>query len=310
MKKIFGIILVLLFFNTAAHAASLADVRAYVDKSIITIGEKITYTIETDVQKDLKVDFPVVDMTLGGFAIKDFGRENNRKVGKGYVREKQWYLLDTYTVGSYVIPEQKIKIILADGKTKTLKAPEIFVEVKSVMEDDSEDQGLRDIKAPLIVPQDLTGILVISVIVLLLCVGLGFLVWYYKMHAKHKKEIVLLPHEMALQELVRIENMNLLAAHKIKEYYYLVSICLRIYLEDRFALRAPEQTTEEFLDAVISSHSLEGSHINLLREYLYHCDMVKFAKLEPNPEDVEKIMQTTRKFIDETKEDVGGNTQE
>ena len=129
---------------------SLAELRAYVDKSSITIGEKVTYTLEIDADNDLKVEFPSYVSGLGGFVVKDFGKDEKR-IGRHRIRKKQWYLFDTYTTGSYVIPEQRVAIKLPDGKAKTLKSPQIFVEVKSVIDDKNEKTGLRDIKEPLTV---------------------------------------------------------------------------------------------------------------------------------------------------------------
>ena len=87
---------------------------------------------------------------------------------------------------------------------------------------------------------------------------------------------------------------------KIKEYYYLVSLALRTYLENRFSLKAPEQTTEEFLESVVNSDKLEGRHINILKEYLNHCDLVKYAKFDPGNAQAKALVDTTRQFIDET----------
>ena len=172
MKKVLiASFIVSLFFVSATLASGVADseARGFVNTSEITIGEKITYTIEVDAPKEASVEFPDIDITLGGFAIKDFGIAKPRKIGKGNLRYKRWYLLDTYTVGSYVIPEQAIKIVLPDTETYDKKTPEIFVEVKSVMAEGGEDEGLRDIKAPVSVPRDVSGwiIAIISIVVLL-----------------------------------------------------------------------------------------------------------------------------------------------
>ncbi len=281
----------------------LAELRAYVDKSTITIGEKVTYTLEIDTDNDLKVEFPSYVTGLGGFIVKDFGKDE-KKIGRKRTRKKQWYLLDTYTTGSYVIPQQQVTAKLPDGRRETLKSPEIFVEVKSVMSAEGEEAGLRDIKGPLMVKKG-APIFLITAILLILLVAAGLMLrkLYLNKITAQRKEPALTPEEIVFKELERIESLGLLEKSKIKEYYYLVSLALRTYLENRFSLKAPEQTTEEFLGSVINSDKLEGRHINILKEYLNHCDLVKYAKFDPGKAQAESLVDTTRRFIEETAQD-------
>ncbi|MFH2137719.1 MAG: hypothetical protein ABII88_04350 [Candidatus Omnitrophota bacterium] len=307
MKKgIFFLLAGVLSLGIAGKAMALEgelpSVRAYVDKAEITIGEKIKYTLEVDYNKSAKAEFPIIDVEMGGFAIKDFGQEPPRKTGRKSLQEKRWYLLDTYTVGSYVIPQQQIKIILADKQIKKITAPEVFVEVKSVLGQEGQAEGLRDIKSPVSVAADTTRLILVLLGSLLLIAGIMIFWRFCSFRSSRPVLWAALPaHEQAFRELERINSLNLLNEGKIKEYYYLVSNCLRSYLENRFGLRAPEQTTEEFLAEVIATDQLKGRDINRLKEYLQHCDLVKYAKFEPGKSDIEKLMTTTRQFVEETK---------
>ncbi|GEM_PF-680343 len=286
-------------------AVGAAEIVAHVDKSTITIGEKIKYTIEVISNKDTEISFPVYTASMGGFAVKDFGEEGPKKAGPDKVKRTNWYLLDTYTVGPYVIPPQPVVLKFPDGRVATLKSPEIFVEVKSLLkegEESGEEGEIRDIKGPLELAVKMPVLFFGILFLLVLFIG-GLVSWYFY-QKRLKKEMLApprAPHEVALEELNRIEQMGLIAKRQIKEYYYLVSSCLRKYLEDRFGLRAPEQTTEEFIESVTRGNALEGRFVNLLKEYLNHCDLVKYAKLEPNAEEIRKALETTRQFIEETK---------
>jgi hypothetical protein len=77
---------------------------------------------------------------------------------------------------------------------------------------------------------------------------------------------------------------------------------VRRYLEDRFELRAPELTTEEFLDSVQHAPDLSRDHQALLREFLRQADLVKFAGLKPADEDVERSVAAARRFLEETRD--------
>ena len=63
-----------------------------------------------------------------------------------------------------------------------------------------------------------------------------------------------------------------------------VSSILRAYLEGRFGLRAPEQTTEEFLAAAEAEPAFDREQQRTLRAFLAACDAVKFARARPSAE--------------------------
>ncbi|MHC5184367.1 MAG: hypothetical protein ACYSPI_08845, partial [Planctomycetota bacterium] len=82
---------------------------------------------------------------------------------------------------------------------------------------------------------------------------------------------------------------NLVEQGRIKEFYEKLSTCLRHYIENRFQLRAPEQTTEEFLEQLKTSDALRLEHKQQLQKFLEHSDLVKFARYEPNPEQINEL---------------------
>ena len=78
---------------------------------------------------------------------------------------------------------------------------------------------------------------------------------------------------------------------------------MRRYLEDRFELRAPELTTEEFLASVGESPDLSREHQVLLREFLRQADLVKFAGVRPAADDIQQSVDAARQFLEETKQE-------
>ncbi len=289
------------YFNSSAPSDIYFE--AFVDKATATIGEQIKYTIRVSAKEDIAITFPQAGDNLGGFVIKDFGMTSAKKSAEGRSKQEQWYLIDTYTVGPYVIPSQVIQAKYMDGSIKVLNSPEIFVEIKSVIDGSDTEEGLKDIKSPLEIPIDTKTLWLVIISVVVGIIGVSGISWILWWKMRRRAEDVPIPaaHESALNELIRIEGLELLSRGEVKEYYYLVSNCLRNYLENRFALRAPEQTTEEFFESITQSNSLEGHYINLLKDYMRHCDLVKYAKLEPNANQTSDLIVKTREFINETK---------
>jgi hypothetical protein len=89
------------------------------------------------------------------------------------------------------------------------------------------------------------------------------------------------PHEVALKALQELLARGWIEEGRIEPFYVELSCIVRRYIEDRFRLRAPEQTTEEFIREAVSSRLLSQEHQMLTRDFLEQCDLVKFARYEP-----------------------------
>src|ERR1041384_7153374 len=83
-----------------------------------------------------------------------------------------------------------------------------------------------------------------------------------------------------------------------------VSDALRTYLEERFQLRAPERTTEEFLVELQSSPTLIAGQKQTLAEFLASCDLVKFARHEPTESDLRALHGNALRLVEETSPNV------
>jgi len=79
-----------------------------------------------------------------------------------------------------------------------------------------------------------------------------------------------------------------------------VSDTIRVYLEKRFKFHAPERTTEEFLRELQATNLLTPDQKQSLGEFLSVCDMVKFARYEPGPPELQALHDSAVRLIDET----------
>jgi hypothetical protein len=109
----------------------------------------------------------------------------------------------------------------------------------------------------------------------------------------------MLPHEIALQRLE--EARQLMDPEHAREYCFAVSNIIRCYIEERFHVRAPRLTTEEFLrDLVEMRDTMLQPHRALLGEFLEHCDLAKFAGWRYSMPDLEAMHASGRSFIEQT----------
>ena len=165
-------------------------------------------------------------------------------------------------------------------------------------------EGIKDIKGPVSFPANHFFLIIIAAIASL--AALIFLITFFlKRYLKKKTESPFIPREpadqIAYQALAGLKAKDLPRFGKIKEYYIELSDIVRRYMENRFSFRAPEMTTEEFLYFLRESDSLNGAHKNSLKQFLNHCDLVKFAKYGPTGHEIDDSFNFAKKLVDETK---------
>jgi hypothetical protein len=85
-----------------------------------------------------------------------------------------------------------------------------------------------------------------------------------------------------------------------RRYASEVSDAVRHYLEDRFGLKAPEQTTEEFLTDLSRRPTLDQRHQGPLAAFLEQCDLVKFAGWKPGAQELDGLEAAAVWVVDET----------
>jgi hypothetical protein len=108
------------------------------------------------------------------------------------------------------------------------------------------------------------------------------------------------PHEWATRELDRIEALALPQSGHAERFHILVSDTVRRYIELRFDLHAPSQTTAEFLEATKNAPQLTPAQQSLLRDFLERCDLAKFARAEYSVPECASALAMARTFVHET----------
>ena len=80
-----------------------------------------------------------------------------------------------------------------------------------------------------------------------------------------------------------------------------LSAIVRSYLERRYDIRAPELTSEEFLQVAARSQELTAAHRTQLSQFLERCDRVKFAGYRPESSESIDTLAAARAFIEDTR---------
>jgi len=162
-------------------------------------------------------------------------------------------------------------------------------------------EELRDVKPPVEYPSSVPVFLIILVVIIFILIGYIYFLKNRKNILMDSKEIGVFPWEKALSELHQLAQSGLLEQEKFNEFYVKLSEIIRCYLEERFQLRAPEMTTEEFLSHLKNTAELSGNQKDTLKEFMIQSDLVKFAKHKPNVMDAKEHLKIARLLVEQTK---------
>jgi hypothetical protein len=297
---------VLLLFVAAsasaqAEPAGPVTAKSSVEARALTIGTPFRYTIEVTAPTGVEVEMPQIGSAIGDFQVADFGQEPNRDVAGKTVMQR-WYQLVTYATGDQNVPGPVVRYRDPSGEVQFVKVPDALVSVQSLVDaaGATPPTDVKDIKGPVARPRDYTPLLWIVGIGLAL-IGLLFLVMRRLGRKPAGTMVAPRPvHELALEALARLQAAHLIEDGHYEEFYVRLSSIVREYIEARFRLRAPEMTTEEFLQAAQRRAQLAPPHRALLGQFLGEADLVKFARHHPTPADAERAFDAGRDFVRST----------
>jgi len=271
--------------------------KAGFDKIQANVGDKVRYSLEVSGPENIEVRIPGVPINTGNFTVDDavlgssawFG---TRKTTRGIIAR-------SFTLGKNVLPKENINYRhKSSSQWSVMEIPEQSIEIKSLLD---KNTVLRDIKGPVGSPVAGNFVSLVILAVFLVAAGLT-LVYFNRKKERQEKIIKRSAHEIAYEQLERLRVKDLISSGRIKEFYSEISDIVRRYLENRFGFKASEMTTEEFLAKVRESSSLNSGHKSLLREFLFRCDMVKFAKYLPQARDSDGAFDAAKNFVDQTKQ--------
>ncbi len=167
-------------------------------------------------------------------------------------------------------------------------------------------KSIADARPPLWIYPGLKGFLGYSLVVLGLA-ALGYGLW--RLFRKVRRAVQLRrmsPRERALFELAELMAKNLIGHDHVKEFYFELTMIVRLYIERAHAIRAPEQTTEEFLTIVSQDPRFSRDVVRRLREFMQAADLVKYAGVQPSQLSVDNSITTAKTYI-ETDESQASN---
>jgi hypothetical protein len=277
------------------------QIQVKVNRDTIALSDLLLVELHAAVESGYTVQFPKLSDGLTQFKILD-DQDLGKKLGaNNKINISHRYRLEPLTPGECTLPGMEFTFRKEGQDTQdSLNTEPITIQVTTTLPDDP-NQTIADIEDVVEMPTHYLP-WIISVIVAA-AIGLG--IWI-GLRLRPKKAAVIQKvyrpaHEIAFEMLKKLSEEKLVEQGLFKEFYEKLSSCLRQYIENRFRLRAPEQTTEEFLEELRKSDFLKPEYKQELKRFLEHCDLVKFAKYRPDNDQINQSLTMAEKFVDNTK---------
>lgn len=266
----------------------------------LAISDEATLTLTIDYADGVEVDFPPFGKTVGGFAVRDV-RRPLAKTAEGRRVIQEVLTLEPQNVGRMTIYPINVtytdKRPGGDGKQHSLRSEELSINVASMVSpDEASLDGLRPIAGPLALPYPPRYALWAAIAVAAIAAAAAAYWLHRRKAAREAVKHIPTPAELAYEALQRLRESHL-AERDAKLYYVELTGIVRLFIERTRGIRAPEQTTEEFLREIAHREAFPREESMRLRNFLQAADLVKFAAHKPRGEDIEESFRRAEEFV-------------
>ena len=294
MKKKLYLYIALLF----GFLGFAQQISSSIDSTQIKIGSQFNLTIKAKVNAKDKVVFPDGKIfgaleVLESYPIDTVKNDNQYELIKKYG-------LTQFDSGRYVIPKLLVKINQKEFRTDSLS---ILVNDVKV---DTTKQQMYDIKDIIATEEKPMSEWWKLLILLVFIVASGFASYFIikrlQKGKEQKEEFFASPIEKAIAYLQNLDKKQLVQRGDVKEYYSEMTDITRTYIEESIHIPAMESTSSELMEALKKAIADKKMFVNRedlekFKKVLENSDLVKFAKSQPLPFEIETDKKIIDKFL-------------
>ncbi len=293
-------LLVALALALAPTATAAADdgpvvVRSEIDRTSMTMGDQVLFTITVDLIRGYDLVDPGVPRTIGDFEVVDTLTALQTRMTSGATRIQLRYLLTTFALGQKRLPIVVVGYRGPSGVVGQAAAPSGHtIVVRSVVAPGEDTSDIKPLKPPMPVPgaedELLRRALPVASAALFIVAGavLG-------LRIARRRPVPAVEGgspgaaRQALDELERVAGMRLPEQGCVREHYDLVSAALRQFVAHRYGLRAEARTARE-LRAELDRAGVGRAQAQLLCEVLGEAESVRYEERVVYPARAKKAM--------------------
>ena len=265
------------------------------------LSDLVEMDVRVEAEPGVEIKPPAFGQAVGDFLIRDY-TERPAEAGPKKVRQFH-YQLEPVHGGKHLIRSVSIEFVdkransERPGEPSLIETDPLEVNVTSEFGDGAPSlANLEPMLPPRPVPRTTALGWIVGAIAALLLATLGIVA----IRRRKKRPIEpprRTPEQIAQAALAQLLAENLPARGLVKEFYLRLTGIVRQYVEDTTGIRAPEQTTEEFLRDMRSHAAFPSQRSNQLAEFLEAADLVKYAGQQPGEGQIDQAIARAHEFI-------------
>lgn len=290
----------------------IPSVEASVDRNEVQIGDPINLTISIVYDQSVTVISNPRGVNLGRFEVLDSLPGTSTTEPNGQVTKTDTYKIATFeTGGDFEIPPVQLQYTTSDGREGNLQTRPIKITVKRLISEEEaaekESLELREIKPVQSVAGYSYAWMLWTALIVLLILAI-FSYWLYRRYTAGPREEKLPPpipaHEQAYTALAELRNRrDLIDGKEYKVFSFAVSEIIRQYLFNRYRIDAMDETSYETMQQLKQLQL--GYEINKgFETFFEHCDLMKFARHEPDDTIFLELIEKAVNIVNATKQTV------
>ncbi len=295
-----------------AQDGSHAGVRVAftADRADLTVGDPVTLTLEVTHPADHVVVVPRLGPEWGPFEVVSQTAAHANANGDGTETTSQQLTVTVFAPGAFETPDLSISVRGPDGGVERVFPPPVRLTVNSVLA--GTDEQLRDIRPPADLASPLwtrPAALVVAALATLAMLVPAAYVASRRLGGRAPRAMAPVdprtPWEIAVQEIDRMERLDLPGDGRFKEHYALVAEVVQAYLratylEDAGRPHATDMTTDEIGTAIWQS-SLDRKNAGLVVDLFLEADLVRFSNYTPLEAQAYEALRRARDLLESTR---------
>lgn len=282
---VLALVVALASLGATARAADPVNAAVTLDRTSITVGDRIALTVLVDTEPGYAVSDPTIARQIGEFEVVQ--TQASQKSTRGsQVRFIYRYVVTAWRVGDLALPAIDVAWVGPDGATGIARTAETPVKVRSVVAAGEDASDIKGLKPQLGLPEAIWArvgrvAIGIAAAAALACI-VALVLWLVLRRrgvgapAEH-----LTPVQRALRELDELVELRLPEQGRTAEHYARLTACLRRYAVERFGVD-PGRTSREVREA-LERAGVERTQASAIYEILREGDEVRFRGATPYP---------------------------
>lgn len=274
-------------------------IRVDIAPTNVVVGRRVTVTFQVESPPGTRVYFPETP-PAAPFRLLAHDREVPHVAGSGEVEVHRLTLLPV-RVGTSVLSPIEVPYVTPDGEPRVVTTPEVRIQVAGTLGNEAAPEPApAGEPVPVAVPNTvliwtLAGLGI--ALVAALAGALTYRAWRRWREAHRPPPPPRPPLEVALERLAALDAEGLIAREEYQNLALQVSEIMKAFLGGTYDFPGTDLTTYEVMSA-LRDRPLGRVSPPELEDFFGFCDLVKFAKWRPTPDEAAGLVPRARGLVE------------